>query len=1373
MNSLLQKLNSIRVAAFLLFVFIMPIYGQAQLIQVGTGTNTQGTDGATPYGTFWHDGKVQYLITKAELNALGVNSSGNFSSLAFNCTILPSMPLSGFSIKMGHTNLPALTGYVTTPITTVHTSTANVTLGWNTYTFQTNFTYNNVDNLVIEVCFDNAAWATPSGTVQSSTTPANTVYGTYQDGSAGCTAATLTNVTAANTNRPNMRMMFASTGGGGANPFTLPPIANFAYDLGVDTVWVRSPYAFVNTSTGDSASYWEVIGSSGAKVCVPGYSCYLQAGTTRNFRYTFNDTGMYQVKLVVRNRVGGDSLTKWVYVGNPSKRPTANFFMDKQIIGVSEQIPVYDISENGPTNWSWYLKPDCIGCNNPLTFPNDFLPNNSSQLPFLRARNAGKFDVCLRVWNDVGADSICKKDYIQVIGGLSMCASAQDTMSTEPEGYVYDMGGPNQPYFPSIMGNCFYTIDPCASVVTAYLERFRLRNQDTIIFRNGGPTGPILRRLGGGNLPDSVRTLVATSGRLYLQWQLGAPQNAAVGDSGIVIRWTSTPATYGPPAASFTSVDTAYSGQNIRYTNTTSSSGLTRYTWDANGDGVYNDFLSGDGANWTFTTLAPILRDICVIATNCKGSSTFCKRLVIMPVQARPLADFTSPRPAGFTTDTFRLQDASKNGPNQWRWDILPKNIRYVLGTDSSFQSPVFMLTYPGRYTVKLVARNNFGADSIVKVQFLDVLAYSSPSTDLPIASASDIGISRVRFADVDTITPLKTPTYTALFDLKRGTLFRGVSYTLEVSRETGNNPMERKAWIDYNLDGDFLDAGELIMNESNGTNPVGTVSFTIPNTINVGRVLRLRIGVSEGGTTLTSDKARSGCFEDYSIVVGLDMTKPVVKLKGNELYRVQRNTPYVDPWVIATDNLEGDISNRAETVTNVNMSQVGVYWAKYWVKDLYGNVSDTITRMIQVELNQVGPKITLNGSDTIRIEVKRGIYTEQGATAVDNQNVDITNRIAITGMVNVNVLGTYRVTYSVNDAFGFTDSRDRVVIVQKTYAPVLWTQSGTSVLKHQINAPYNKNGIFVKDDYYVNPADITVSQTGVINTGIPGSYNLTFVACDPLGNCSAPLFVQVDVQDTIAPNATLKGVNPLLVDVFNTNYEDPGVQAIDNYYASNSLIITKTSNVDITQLGTYQITYTVKDGSGNETVLSREVRVVDRIAPVIELLGPSTIDHPRFQDYFDAGIRISDNYETDVQLRPNVVVETNLAKRNDTLWADLGGWKYVRYQVTDASGNKSATVERIIRIVLVGLEEVQEQNGVMLYPNPNNGQFNIRLKTGLAAGGELVIYNVLGSKVHSQQLEKGARLISVETVLKEQGVYYAQITAADGKQYEVRFIVK
>ncbi len=1156
------------------------------------------------------------------------------------------------------------------------------------------------------------------------------------------------------------------------NPFTLPPIANFAYDFGIDTVWVRSPYAFVNTSTGDSASYWEVIGSSGAKVCVPGYSCYLQAGTTRNFRYTFNDTGMYQVKLVVRNRVGGDSLTKWVYVGNPSKRPTANFFMDKQIIGVSEQIPVYDISENGPTNWSWYLKPDCIGCNNPLTFPNDFLPNNLTQLPFLRARNAGKFDVCLRVWNDVGADSICKKDYIQVIGGLSMCASAQDTMSTEPEGYVYDMGGPNQPYFPSIMGNCFYTIDPCASVVTAYLERFRLRNQDTIIFRNGGPTGPILRRLGGGNLPDSVRTLVATSGRLYLQWQLGAPQNAAVGDSGIVIRWTSTPATYGPPAASFTSVDTAYSGQNIRYTNTTLSSGLTRYTWDANGDGVYNDFLSGNGANWTFTTLAPILRDICVIATNCKGSSTFCKRLVIMPVQARPLADFTSPRPAGFTTDTFRLQDASKNGPNQWRWDILPKNIRYVLGTDSSFQSPVFMLTYPGRYTVKLVARNNFGADSIVKVQFLDVLAYSSPSTDLPIASASDIGISRVRFADVDTITPLKTPTYTALFDLKRGTLFRGVSYTLEVSRETGNNPMERKAWIDYNLDGDFLDAGELIMNESNGTNPVGTVSFTIPNTINVGRVLRLRIGVSEGGTTLTSDKARSGCFEDYSIVVGLDMTKPVVKLKGNELYRVQRNTPYVDPWVIATDNLEGDISNRAETVTNVNMSQVGVYWAKYWVKDLYDNVSDTITRMIQVELNQVGPKITLNGPDTIRIEVKRGSYTEQGATAVDNQNVDITNRIAITGMVNVNVLGIYRVTYSVNDAFGFTDSRDRVVIVQKTYPPVLWTQSGTSVLKHQINAPYNKNGIFVKDDYYVNPADITVSQTGVINTGIPGSYNLTFVACDPLGNCSAPLFVQVDVQDTIAPNATLKGVNPLLVDVFNTNYEDPGVQAIDNYYASNSLIITKTSNVDVTQLGTYQITYTVKDGSGNETVLSREVRVVDREAPVIELLGSNPITMYRFHDYFDAGIRINDNYYSDADLRPLLVVETNLANRNDTLWADLGGWKYVRYQVTDPSGNKSIKLERRIEVIArTGLAEEQGVGVLNIYPNPSLGVFTLTLPKQV--NGKLVMYNMLGSEVHQQVIHgKQGEQVTIETEGLKPGIYLVQVTNGE-KVYTQRVTIK
>ncbi|MCU0423929.1 MAG: DUF5011 domain-containing protein [Bacteroidia bacterium] len=919
----------------------------------------------------------------------------------------------------------------------------------------------------------------------------------------------------------------------GPNPSSFPPIANFAYNKGIDTVWVNSPYAFVNNSIGDSANYWDIIGMTGTRTCIPTYSCYLQASTptyscylqastARNFRYTFIDTGWYQVKLVTRNRSGRDSITKDVYVGFPSKKPVANFFMDKFIIGVSEQIPMYDLSENGPTSWNWYLKPDCIGCNDPNVLPNDFLPSANTQLPVLRARNAGKFDVCLRVSNSRGVDSVCRKDYIQVIGGLSMCAGPGDTVSFLSEGYVYDNGGPNQPYFPNIMGVCTYSIAPCAGTVTAFLERFRLRNIDTIIFRNGSPSGPVIRRLGGGNLPDSVRTITATSGRLFMQWQLG--NTNPVGDSGIVIRWTSTPATYGPPVPSFTCPDTVFSQQNIQFINTTQAQGTVTYNWDLDGNGIFGDYQQANGANFTFTTVAPILRDVCVDVTNCKGTTRFCKRLFILPVQTRPIPEFSSPRPAGFVTDVFRLIDQSRNGPNQWRWVITPDNVSYLQGTTANSQNPVFNLTYPGRYNVRLVTTNAFGVDSIEKGFFLDVLSYNAPFTDFPIANASDIGITRVRLADMDTTTPLKTPTYHALNLLKTARLFRGVNYVLEVSRPTGVTPMERKAWIDYNLDADFLDAGEEIMSESMGTNPIGQASVSIPNNIAPGRIMRLRIGVSEGATTLTPDKARSGCFEDYSVEVGLDAVKPTITLKGPEVLRVQRATNLVDPGATAMDNLEGDISARVQSSNDVNMNVLGVYTAKYWVSDLYGNVSDTITRTIQVEINQQGPTITLNGPDTIFVEAKLGTYTELGATAVDNTNQDITSRIVRIGMVNTNVIGTYTVNYSVIDAFGFTSNRNRAVIVRKTVPPTITTVSGTPVIKHQINAAYTDAGIVVNDHYF-ELATLTLQRlAGSINVTNPGSYNLTYRVCDPVGNCSAPYLVQVDVQDTLPPVVSLRG---------------------------------------------------------------------------------------------------------------------------------------------------------------------------------------------------------------------------------------------------------
>jgi hypothetical protein len=374
--------------------------------------------------------------------------------------------------------------------------------------------------------------------------------------------------------------------------------------------------------------------------------------------------------------------------------------------------------------------------------------------------------------------------------------------------------------------------------------------------------------------------------------------------------------------------------------------------------------------------------------------------------------------------------------------------------------------------------------------------------------------------------------------------------------------------------------------------------------------------------------------------------------------------------------------------------------------------------------------------------------------------------------MVDTAYIGTYYVNYSVRDEFGFTGEKTRVVIVRKTLPPSLTIQDSTGIVKHQINTPYlSGSGLIRKDDYFTID-QLTLTQIGSPNVTVPGSYFIQVRLCDPLNNCTPFTQVQIDVQDTIAPVVSLLGANPLIVDVYNQNYEDPGVSASDNYYSENSLIRLVDNKVNVNKLGTYTITYIVKDGSNNSTTVNREVRVVDRIAPTIEILGGNPFEMARFQDYVEPGFRITDNYDSDEDLRPSVVITSDLGRRNDTLWAELSGWKYVRYSVTDRSGNKSATVERTVSVIVTSLDEIENAGSLSVYPNPSTGKFNISTKEILTGKTEVVMYNVLGAKVHSEQITMSANKAEINVTGLPTGIYLLQLTN-NGKQYTQRVTVK
>ena len=545
-----------------------------------------------------------------------------------------------------------------------------------------------------------------------------------------------------------------------------------------------------------------------------------------------------------------------------------------------------------------------------------------------------------------------------------------------------------------------------------------------------------------------------------------------------------------------------------------------------------------------------------------------------------------------------------------------------------------------------------------------------------------------------------------------------------------------------------YTDAGATALDNYDGdiTSSIVEVS-TVDTAIAGSYTVTYDVADASGNTALTVTR---------SVNVIEDTVAPVITLLGDNPITIEVGDTYTDAGAIATDNFDGDLTSSIVTISTVNTAIVGVYSVTYNVSDTSGNAAAEVTRTVNV-VDTTVPVITLTGDATVTIEVG-AVYTDAGATALDNYDGDITSSIVTISTVNTAIVGVYSVTYNVSDTSGNAAAEvTRTVNVVDTTVPVI-TLTGDATVTIEVGAVYTDAGATATDNF---DGDLTSSIVTVstVNTAIVGVYLVTYNVSDTNGNAAAEVTRTVTVIDTTVPVITLLGENPITIEVGDT-YTDAGATATDTYDGDITSSIVTASTVNTAIVGVYSVTYNVSDTSGNVAAeVTRTVTVVDTTVPVITLLGEDPVTIVVGDTYTDAGATATDTYDGDITSSIVTVSTVNTA---------IVGVYSVTYNVSDANGNAAIEVTRTVNVEDdLSLEDFN-QIEFSLFPNPSSGDVTVKYYLPEQMNEVLIkVYDMLGRLVTVTTNERGQGIqqINLDLNTLDKGNYILVICSGNNSR--------
>ena len=641
-----------------------------------------------------------------------------------------------------------------------------------------------------------------------------------------------------------------------------------------------------------------------------------------------------------------------------------------------------------------------------------------------------------------------------------------------------------------------------------------------------------------------------------------------------------------------TAANTTQSTTDLSWTASTDNVAVSGY--DVLQGGAVIASVSGTTTNYQVTGLSPnTTYAYSVVAKDASNNESAASNVVNVTTDAPDTSAPSVPTSltaSGVTATSANLSwTASTDNVGVASYDVLRDGA--VIGNSTNTSFAVTGLTAETQYSFTVTAKDAAGNTSAVS-NTTTITTDAVPVTYCTSQSSNvnDEFISRVQLNTIDNSSGAQ---FYSDFTGISTTLTKDTQYTISITPTwTGTLYNEGySVWIDYNRDGDFTDAGEQVFTQSPTQATPVSGSFTVPSSASEVST-RMRVTMSYNEVVGPCASFTYGEVEDYTIVIegsGPDTEAPVITLNGSATINLNQGEAYTELGATATDNVDGNLTSSIVTTGTVNTSIAGTYTLTYSVSDAAGN-NASATRTVNVIADTTAPVITLNGASTITLELGQ-VYTEQGATATDNVDGNLTSSIVTTGTVNVNVAGTYTVTYSVSDAAGNNASAIRTVTVNPdTTAPVI-ILNGASTINLNVGEAYNEQGATATDNIDGNLTSSIVT-TGTVNTSVAGTYTVTYSVSDAAGNSASETRTVIVSADTVAPVITLNGsatVNLTVGDV----YTDAGATATDNIDGNLTSSIVVTGSVNTNAAASYTLTYNVSDAAGNAaTPVVRTVNV-------------------------------------------------------------------------------------------------------------------------------------------------------------------------------------